>query len=127
MAVHCNAFPTVSVLKVRTVSQVVDSSMVVRSVGQVRTIVKVKVIRQISQTSLMQSYHFKLLSLGKEESVQLFNFSSGAKIPQLMDLHDQVLPMINNLFLVMGHLDTVPMDSNTCSLSFTVYSQLLNL
>ena len=88
MAVHCNAFPTVSVLKVRTVSQVVDSSMVVRSVGQVRTIVKVKVIRQISQTSLMQSYHFKLLSLEKEESVQLFNFSSGAKIPQLMDLHD---------------------------------------
>ena len=75
----------------------------------------------------MQSCHFKLLSVGKEESVQLFNFSSRTRIPQLMDLQDQVLPMINNLFLVMEHLDTVPRDSNTCSLSFTVYSQLLNL
>ena len=44
-----------------------------------------------------------------------------------MDLQDQVLPMINNLFLVMEHLDTIPRDSNTYSLSFTVYSQLLNL
>ena len=73
----------------------------------------------------MQSCHFKLL--GKEESVQLFNFSSRTRIPQLMDLQDQVLPMINNLFLVMEHLDTIPRDSNTYSLSFTVYSQLLNL
>ena len=75
----------------------------------------------------MQSCHFKLLSVGKEESVQLFNFSSRTRIPQLMDLQDQVLPMINNLFLVMEHLDTIPRDSNTYSLSFTVYSQLLNL
>ena len=70
----------------------------------------------------MQSYHFKLLILGKEESAQLFNFSLGAKIPQFIDLQYQVLPMINNLFLVMGHLDTVPRDSNTCSLSFATFT-----
>ena len=46
LAVRCNAFPTVGVLKVKTVSQVVDSSMVVHSVGQVRTTVRVKVTSQ---------------------------------------------------------------------------------
>ena len=70
----------------------------------------------------MQSYHFKLLILGKEELVQLFNFSSGAKIPKFIDLQYQVLPMINNLFLVMGHLDAVPRDSNTYSLSFATFT-----